>query len=337
VNARVTLADVSKAAGVGIATVSRALAAEPHPDVSPGTRERIREVADRLGYRPSVTARALRSGGYHALSIVVPDYEWGWWEPAVRSAFQAADMRDHHVIVHPIAGREGGATSVIDSLASIPTDGLLIFGSAGDPAVRDAAHRLRLPVVAIDDVSRSVLLPTICADSRSGAAEAVGHLLATGRRRIAYIGSDGAAAFAEERLRGYHDAHESAGVQADPALMISCRNAVDESLLTFPEVDRLLDERPDIDAIFCEFDLMAAAVYRSLRSAGKRIPEDVAVMGFDDERAAQLLDPPLSTMRQPYQDMGASAVELLLRAIGGESLPVERRLVRTTLVLRQSA
>ncbi|MFF1831472.1 LacI family DNA-binding transcriptional regulator [Paenarthrobacter sp. NPDC058040] len=327
-----TLADVSKAAGVGVATVSRALAAEEHRDVSASTRARIREIADQLGYRPSTTARALRSGGYHAISVVVPDDAWGWWEPTVRSAYQAAADKGYQVLVHPIAGRKGGAASVVESLANVPTEGVLLFGSAGDISVKEAADRLRLPVVTIDDVTEETVLPTIATDNRSGACEAVAHLAAIGNTRIAYVGSGNEDALSRARLSGYHDALAAAGLPADKDLIVSCSRWVDESVVTHPEVDRLIDQIQDIDAIFCEFDLMAAPVLRSLRAKGLRVPADISVVGFDGERAAQLLDPPLTTMRQPYEEMGEKAVLLLLKAIGGQAISPQRQLLKPRLI-----
>lgn len=333
---RITLADVSRAAGVGIATVSRALATEPHRDVSSGTRDRIRQIADELGYRPSVTARALRGGGYHALSVVVPDFVWGWWEPVIRAAFHSAAAHGYQVLVHPIAERPGGAASVIESLGNVPTEGALLFGFADDPAVRAAAEQARLPLVAIDDVSDEVLFPSISVDNRQGAFDAVAHLTETGRRRIAYVGSGEPTMFSRERLAGYQDALADVGIDADSSLIVHCRESTNESLERFPEVDELLRSHDDIDAIFCEFDLMAAPVLRSVRAAGRAVPSDIALMGFDDERAAQLLDPMLSTIRQPYEEMGARAVELLLQIISGDDVPTGRQLLRPTLKVRSS-
>lgn len=330
---RVTLADVSAAAGVGIATVSRALAPDEHPDVSAATRERIRAVADRLGYRPSITARNLRSGSYRTLSIVLPDNVWGWWEPVVVSAFHTAVERGYHVLVHPIAGQEGGAASAIAALANVPTDGILIFGSTTDPGVKTAADALRLPIVAIDDASTTTILPTISVDNLTGGRMATEHLIAQGHRRIAYVGSVGGFAFADEREQGYRDALAAAGLEVDESLIIRCADAEDESLLTFPEVDDFLAASPGVSAIFCEFDLLAAPVFRSLRRAGITVPDDVAVIGYDDERAAQLLDPPLTTIRQPYEEMGSLAVTRLIE----QNETVERVLVRPALRVRQSA
>lgn len=333
---RVTLADVSQAAGVGMATVSRALAAHDHPDVNPRTRERVRRIAKELGYRPSATARALRSGGYRALSAVVPDQAWGWWEPVIRGAFRAASQEGYQLLVHPIAGLYGGASSVIEGLVNVPTEGVMVFGSAGDVAVRDAAGRLNLPAVMIDDYAAHVVLPTIAPDNRAGARTAVEHLITQGRRRIAILLAWEEGDFAAQRLAGYFEALDAAGIARDDRLIIRCDDALNESITTWPRLDEIMKQGIEFDGLFCIADLMAAPALRSLRGAGRSVPQDVSVIGFDDERAAQLLDPPLTTIRQPYDSMGERAVHLLLRSISGEQVPLSRIELPTQLVIRQS-
>jgi LacI family transcriptional regulator len=138
--------------------------------------------------------------------------------------------------------------------------------------------------------------------------------------------------FMEERLAGYRDALTAAGLTVDADLVVSSSNPFDERRETWPEFEALLDRRR-IDAVFCVADLIAAPILRTLRRRGLRVPEDVAVAGFDDERAALLLDPQLTTARQPYQEMGASAVELLLASIAGERTQPGRHELPTELVV----
>jgi LacI family transcriptional regulator len=213
---------------------------------------------------------------------------------------------------------------------------LLIFGSAFDADVVEEARRLRLPFVAIDDVAHDVLVPTVVTDSRAGARLGVEHLLSLGRRKIAYVGSDYDAYYVRERRLGYRDTLANAGISFDPALIVTCPDTLDESLRVHPNFDRFLASRPDIDAIFCEADQIAAAVLRSLRIAGLSVPTDISLVGFDDERAALLVDPPLTSVRQPYEELGRRAVDTLLSAIRGESVPVGRQLVPPRLVVRES-
>lgn len=348
---RVTLADVSREAGVGVATVSRALSPQDHPDVNAETRTRIRQVADRLGYRPSFTARALRNHDYHAVSIMLPEGLWGWWEPAVRGAYAAADEVGYRTLVQPFASDErlsedgrprlpyagpSTAAAVVASLIEVPTEGLLIFGSADDANVVETAHRLRLPIVSIDDVAESVLVPTIVTDSRAGARLGVEHLLGLGRRKIAYVGGDYSAHYMTQRLLGYREALSGAGLEFDPNLVVACANTIDETLPTYPEFDRFFATNPDVDAIFCEADQVAAPVLRSLRAAGKSVPNDVSIVGFDDERAALIVDPPLTTIRQPYEELGRRAFSTLLEGINGGSISPGRDLLEPHLVVRDS-
>lgn len=338
---KVTLADVSKAAGVGMATVSRAMG--DHPDVSEATRDRVRAIAADLGYRPSVAARALRTGGFRAISAIVPDAGWGWWEPVVRAAHTAATARGYQLLVHP-ADSEGGLAATVDGLSSIPTEGVIVISVPDQDAVREACDRIGLPAVAIDDTSRATRFPTVSAANRDGAREVVEHLIAQGRRTIAMVRGHldsassewGDGLFLDERTLGYRDALEAAGIAVDESLIVDCADPFDETRTTFPEFEAFLAGGRRIDAVFCAADLMAAPVYRSLRAGGMVVPEDVAVAGFDDERAALLVDPQLTTVRQPYAELGTLAVDMLLRAVAGDPVAEGRTEIAPALVVRAS-
>ena len=338
---KVTLADVSRAAGVGVATVSRAMG--DHPDVSEATRERVRAIAAQLGYRPSVTARALRTGDFHAISAIVPNAGWGWWEPVIRAAHAAANAQGYQLLVHP-ADSEGGLVATVDGLARIPTEGVIVISVPDQAAVREACDRIPLPAVAIDDTSRSTRFPTVSAANRDGARTVVEHLLATGRRSIAMVRGRlpavdsvwGDGLFLDERLQGYRDALRDAGIAVDERLIVDVDDPFDETHETFVEVDDLLRSGIPIDAIFCAADAIAAPVLRSLRLFGRSVPSDVAVAGFDDERAAVLVDPQLTTARQPYEELGRVAVEMLLQTVAGEPVPESRTELATELILRDS-
>lgn len=338
--ARVTLADVSREAGVGIATASRALSTREHPDINSETRQRIRAVADELGYRPSVAARAFRRRDFHAVSIVVPDGRWGWWEPVIRAAFGAARERGYTVLVQPTTAMgedSGDVADVIEAQANVPTEGVLLFGAAGDSRMLASAEALRLPVVAIDNTADEVAVPTFGVDSRRGVELAVRHLLDLGRTKVAYVGSDKDLLFHRIRLDGYRSALAAAGITVDPRLIVRSPRAFGPAIDRVPEFESLLASDAAVDAVLCETDDVAAPVLRSLRRAGLRVPDDVSVVGFDDSRLAGALDPPLTTVRQPYEELGRRAVELLLGQIAGDRAPVGRTLLPPTLTMRASS
>lgn len=339
---RPTLADVARTAGVGPATVSRAL--NGRPDVNPETRERIREIASRLGYRPSGTARALRRGSFQAVSAIVPDSVWGWWEPVLRAASSAAEAEGYHLFVHPIADAEGGLTSIVEGLANVPTEGVIVVSVTDQQAVQEACQRIGLPVVAVDDTSRTIHLPTVAAENRASARRMTEYLLSQGHRSIAYVGDTaagftslwGEGRFAEERLAGYREALDTAGIPRDDRLVLEWVSPGDDSAPTVPGLDALLASGSIPDAVFCAADLLAAPVMRTLTAHHLAVPDDVSVTGFDDERAALLLNPQLTTMRQPYEDMGRLALDLLLEAIRGEHASARRHELDTELVVRAS-
>lgn len=332
----VTLADVSRSVGLGIATVSRALAVPPHSDVSESTRTRVREAADRLGYRPSRTARALRVGDYHALSAVVPDDAWGWWEPAVHAAFEEAMKAGYQILVHPVS-RSSGAAAVIESLSNVPTEGVLLFGTASNKEAKERVEHLRLPAVAIDDSTELTYLPTFSADNELGAYIATKYLIDKGRRSIVYLGHTPDVAFAANRERGYRRALEDSGISVCQNMVVRSPDGIDESLEELSEMKAFLSSGQEFDAVLCEYDLLAAPLLRSLAVRGLTVPADVAVVGYDDERAAQLLQPQLTTIRQPYEQLGSAAVRTLLRAINGGFVPDERVLFNPKLIERGSA
>lgn len=339
--ARITLADVARHAGVGAATVSRAL--NGRTDVSADTIERVRASAASLGYRPSVTARALRRGSFNALSVVVSESVWGWWEPVLRAAADAAADAGFQLFIHPVSTADGSAVGLIESLTDVPTEGVIAVSVTDPHEVQEACARIGLPVVAIDDSAHTMHLATIAADNRQGARDMTRHLLSLGHRRVAFVGGTtddlvpawGEGLFVEERLAGYRDALAEAGLTSEE-IVIGWTEPDDESRATVEALSELLDSGVVPDAIFCVADLVAARVLRTLDAHGLRVPRDVSVAGFDDERAAVLLSPRLTTMRQPFDEMGRLAVELLSRAIAGDSIPVQRHLLPTTLVERDS-
>lgn len=340
--ARATLTDVAREAGVGVATVSRAL--NGRPDVSAETTARVREVATSLGYRPSGTARALRRGSFTALSVIVPDSSWGWWEPVLRSAVTAASEAGIHLFIHPVVDGEGGLDGLIEGLADVPTEGVIAVSVPDQLAIRTACDRIGLPVVAIDDSAHTLHLATVTVGNRDGAKRMTEHLIAQGHRRIAFIGAEmdelnpswGEGLFIEERLAGYRDALAIAGIPVDDALVLGWRELGDESTELVAPLDELLAAGDRPDAIFCVADLVAPAVLRTLARHGLTVPQDVSVAGFDDERAASLMNPPLTTMRQPYDEMGRLAVDLLREAITGTDTPVRYYTLPATLVERKS-
>jgi len=230
----------------------------------------------------------------------------------------------------------GDVVDVIAGLAEVPTEGVLILGSAGDARMLETAQSLRLPVVAIDNAADEVLVPTVGVDNRLGVLLGMRHLHSRGRRRIAYVGTGGDLPFHNARREGCREALAEAGIALDPALMLEDPAADDLATVLLPAVEALLGAGTEIDAILCESDGGAAPVLRSLHRAGLTVPADVGVIGFDDSAVAVALDPPLTTVRQPFEQLGESAIEMLLGLIGGAAPAPGRTLLPPSLVVRAS-
>ena len=230
----------------------------------------------------------------------------------------------------------GDVVDVIAGLAEVPTEGVLILGSAGDARMLETAQSLRLPVVAIDNAADEVLVPTVGVDNRLGVLLGMRHLHSRGRRRIAYVGTGGDLPVHNARREGCREALAEAGIALDPALMLEDPSADDASTPFLPAVELLLASGAEIDAMLCESDGGAAPVLRSLRRAGRHVPEDVSVVGFDDLPETRWSAPPLTTVRQPLAEMGKLAARTVLRQARGEEIDSPRVELATELVVRSS-
>lgn len=330
---RVSLADVASAAGVGKATASRALSDRRSQDIGEATRERVRAVAIELGYTPNRAARALRTGRNDSISLVVPVEEWAWWAPVVQGAAVAAGRRNLQLIVHPVQ-----VTSSIDAALAF------LNGRGIDGAIVMTNARLErsdlpapMPVVLIDDLDADPTLPTVRSDNRRGGRDLGRHLIERGRVAPAVFLPNPDAHFAVERLAGFREAYTEAGLEVPPDRVVAISESVTLSPRLHAEVGEAVQRfAGTIDSVFAIADYVAASVLRTLAEAGIAVPDDIAVVGYDDERAALLMNPPLTTMHQPLHEMGAAAVELLEEAIGGTERDDPVIELDGTLVVRAS-
>ncbi|MCB5910033.1 LacI family DNA-binding transcriptional regulator [Streptomyces pinistramenti] len=319
---RVTLADVARAAGVAKATASRALSAD-NREVGAATRARIQEIAGEMGYRPSRVAQALRTGRFRLIVLAVPAGEPGWAE-VLSGAMAEAERRGYHVLVRPI---EADGSLPSQDAAELPVDGLVLVGPG---RVSWGEERPR-PAVVVDE---DLIDPdaTIVRTANWNAGHQAGrHLMRQGRNSVVVLVPEDGAGGARARAAGCQSAFAEAGreLSADRILPVGAdpREAVDAAIgrgLRF-------------DGIFGCTDRITVASLGSLRRAGWRVPEDVAVVCFGDERVAGLADPPLTVIPRPAAGLGARAVQLLARAIEGASEPPEVHELPTRLLVAASS
>jgi len=212
-------------------------------------------------------------------------------------------------------------------------DGAILVGLRGGNQMLNRLIERGIPVVLCGLPSAGVAVSCVDGDNRQGAALAVEHLISLGRRTIATISGDLDMAGAVDRRMGYRDALVTAGVTLVPTLEEVADYLPDRAQMA---MERLLLNHPRVDAVFAASDLMAAAAVRVLRQAGKRIPEDVAVVGFDDSPTARATDPPLTSVHQPLDEIGREAVNILVREMNGSKEVPREVIFATTLVVRES-
>jgi LacI family transcriptional regulator len=307
-----TIADIAQLAGVSKATVSRVL--NHKPDVDPGTRERILRIMRDVGFVPSITASGLAGGRSRLIGILVPSLTWPLIPDIVRGAAEMAGNTLYESVLYSTKdkAREDNKGDVIDHILSANLiAGLLAIlpGQSSRYIVR--LHQLGFPVVMIDDQALPPAMPWVGADNFMGAYDAVRHLLNLGHTRIAHIQGPLKFLCSRERYRGYCQALQEAGIPLDPTLVIegdfevSGGEAAARALLTLPP-----ERRPT--AIFASSDQMAYGTLAVAAALGLRVPDDLALIGFDDIFSSAYVQPALTTVRQPFSEMGRRAAELLL-------------------------
>ena len=338
---RPTLEMVAAEAGVTRSTVSRALNGEP--DVSAATIEHVRQVAARMGYVPNRAAKSLASARSMAVALVIPEPgQLALADPhliAIMAGVSRRIEQSDYLLNLMVSGGTGsaGADAALGSklqryLASGVVDGVLVASQHTRDEWLLHLHDT-LPVVFGGRPSAETDPPNyfIDVDNRGAAAAAVRHLVSIGRRRIATITGPADMSAASDRLLGWQDALAEAGLPADLEI------AGDFTAASGTEgVASLLASAPDVDAIFAANDVMGAAVVTALLDAGRRVPEDVAVVGFDDSSAALTARVPLTTVNQPSERMGELMADTLLRILAGDDVPVST-VVESRLVRRASA
>jgi DNA-binding LacI/PurR family transcriptional regulator len=332
---RPTLDQVAERAGVGRGTVSRVI--NGSPQVSEHTRRAVEAAVAELGYVPNLAARALVTRRTDAVALVISESE----ERVFSEPFFAGVVRGISAGV-TAAGRQlvlafaaGEDRPLERYLTPQHVDGVLLVSLHGDDPLPEVLRMRGLPVVLGGRPPSGYGGAYIDVDNVGGARAGVAHLVARGRRRIATISGPHDMGAGQDRLAGYRSALAAAGLAEDPDLVVEG----DFSEISGLQATRdLLARRPDLDAVFAANDLMAIGALRALREAGRRVPEDVAVVGFDDAPLSRWTEPPLSTVRQPVDEMGREMAEMLIRLIAGVDTDAHQSAVLPTeLVVRASS
>jgi LacI family transcriptional regulator len=332
----VTIRDVASKAGVSVTTVSRVLNGKD--DISEETTKKVLAVIQDLGYASSLAARGLRSHRTNVIGLIVPDVATYFCQGILRGVNQAIAKLDKDLIVYTsgVIDRENVAQherSYVALLNGSITDGAIVVTPT---ATRFTTHA---PLVIIDPNNETPDCPSIIATNREGALAAMHYLTDLGHRSIGYISGRMELVSANRRLQGYKDGLSAAGIplRAD---LIEIGDYSTETAVICARRLLSLPDRPT--AIFAANDMSAVGVYQAAMEFGLQIPRDLSVVGFDNLRETTYFSPPLTTVDQTVETMGAMATEILEQLVKGESLPVNSSRegnvykIPTQLVIRDS-
>ena len=333
----VSIKDIARVAGVSHPTVSRALSDSPL--VKRETRDRIQRLAREMGYSPDARARSLVKGRSNTLGVVVTTIADPFIAEVVQGIEIAAQDRNYTVILCNSNAEPEREIGAVETLHSKRVDGLLVASSRLGALYLEHLERLGVPVVLINNHNEQSGPYTfsLTVDNRAGGYQATTHLLEQGHRRIAYITGPADHSDDLNRLAGYRQALEAAGVAFDPALVIPGTGRAGGGRRALP---CLLDLPDPPGAVFCYNDMTAIGLLQEAQAAGLRIPADLAVVGFDDIPFAAFVCPPLTTIAQPKFDMGRSAVEMALALMEAKNLPAAKfsnQVFQGALIIRESS
>jgi len=347
---RVTIKQVAKEAGVSTQTVSRVL--NDRPDVARETRRRVREVINRLGYQPSQAARSLSRGLSYSLGVVAYGIEFFGPSRALSGIERQAAELGYSPLLYLV--RDPASNDVvkfIDDLLSRNVDGIIwAVPEIADNRDWIGAQFDSLPVPAVfHSMDQRPGLSTVCVDNYLGGRLATQHLIDQGYRHIGLITGPIDWWEARERARGWREAMTGAGlIESGPG---QAHSRPDRGLIVYGSweaasgedgLNQLLDQRPDVEAIFVSNDQMALGVMQTARRRGLRIPQDLAIVGFDDIPEAAYFWPPLTTISQPLFDVGRRSVAELTRMIkvsrrDSTTIDPQTIMLQPRLVIRESS
>jgi len=322
------MADVAQLAGVSHQTVSRVLHDSPH--VSPDTRERVLSAMRQLDYRPNTVAQALVTGRSRTLGVV--SFDTTLYGPAstLLGIEQAAHDAGYGVSISSVRSlNRPSVIAAVHRLRDQGVDGVVVIAPlrAGVEALRNL--RPDFPLVAVE-AGPDASIPVVTVDQVAGAAAATRHLLDLGHRTVWHVAGPADWKEAEERVEGWRKALRAAGVPFPPMLR------GDWTARSGYVLGRALLEVREMTAVFVANDQMALGLLRRLHEAGRDVPRDLSIVGFDDIPEAAYFTPPLTTVRQDFPELGRRCLHVLLARIEGEPRSIERVVVAPELVVRAS-
>lgn len=325
-----TIRDVAERANVSISTVSRVINDTGY--VSKETRVKVRKAMRELRYHPNEIARSLKRRHTRSIGLALTDISNPFFGEVAQAVEQEARERGYTLLYVSAGENIEQESACIDLFLEKQVDGIIWFAPRSEEKVKEVTVDRKMPVVVITATPDHLNLNSVYVNDARGAFEAVSHLLRLGHRRIGYIAEPDQPGTSQERMKGYGWALKEYGIEQDPALIV--RGTFREGSGS-AAVLQLMGRPNPPTAIFAANDLMAIEAMHQLRTMGVRVPEEVAVVGFDDVKMSGLTGIDLTTVAQPKQEMGRQAAALLIDSMGAQR-SVRQVILSPHLIIRKS-
>ena len=331
-NKRITMQDVSQEAGVSLMTVSRVINGKD--DVSIDTRNRVMQVIEKLNYRPSSIARGLATQRTGTLGVVVPDISNPFFASLVRSSEDEAYAKNYSVFLGNTNEEQEREIAVLQLLEDNQVDGLILCSSRLDDEVLSVSLEHFASVVLVFREKIGANVGAVTLDDVMGGQLAIEHLIRSGHRNIGLISGPVRSLSTKGRFEGYQKALKAADIPVNHNWIRNCHPTIEVGQETALE---LLKNNPEITALFCHNDLIAVGALQACLQLGLSVPDNVAIIGYDDINLAALVTPSLTTIHIPIVEIGARAIQMLLEQMSDASVEPTQTYFQPQLIVRESA
>lgn len=330
----ITLKDIAKELNISVSTVSRAL--NNHPDISNSTKEEVHALAKQYNYVPNLFAKGFRTKHTHIIGVIVPNISHFFTTTILKGILDQGEKMGYQVIVAESQNDVNKQLTMLNTMIQFGVDGILLSMARKTHDVANLIKvKQRVPLVLFDKVSSKIPCTQVVIDEVDAAYGAVEHLINTGKKRIAIIKETENSYNSEMRFKGYQKALEDYNLEVDPKLIVSTEDiSTDKGRIM---TSALLTLRNKPDAIFAITDAAAIGAIKALKKYNVKIPEEVAVVGFSNSENATIISPSLTTVDQPGNLIGSTAIKYLIDEIEKEEESFLKTVeVKTHLVIRDS-
>jgi len=332
---QITIRDVAKEAGVSRQTVSRAF--NDKGEISPETKQHVLDIAQRMGYRPSGLARSLTTNRTYTVGLLIPDISYHFFSLIAKGVETISSAAGYSLFLVNTLRNAQRETQALDTLWDRRVDGIILYASFLSPEqlAEYVARYQHVVFINCQNVPEGKgKIATINVDDAFGAKTAVTHFIENGHSHIAFLSGPDFSISGRRRLAGFEQGFQENGFTVNQNLIYECFPDFQGG---YDRTTQLLKDHPEVTAILAYNDMTAVGAMRACQDIGRKIPDDVVIIGFDDIPMASILRPALTTIRISKQDLGKLAMSMLIDLIDGQEKVIQSQVIKPTLVVRESA